>query len=180
MGRPTRTAVIPPLLLAALGIVPPCSAQTSLTEHTVRLDEGSPRPAASIADAAWLTGRWTGEGLGAVVEEVWLPPAGGAMVGAFRLVRDGAVDFYEIVTLGEDDGSLKLSLRHYSPDLTPWEGEIEPVDFPLVRRTEDTLWFDGLTIRRMGEDRMRIWVALRSREGDSSEALFEYRRQEGR
>lgn len=171
----TRPAALclPLLLLAAAAR--PAASQSALTEHTLRLDDGGPRAEAAVADVAWLAGRWLGEGLGATVEEVWLPPAGGAMAGVFRLVRDGAVDFYEIVTLVEDRGSLVLRLKHFGPGLVGWEEKAESVSFPLVRRDERTLWFDGFTIRRIGPDRMRIWVALK-REETSREARFEYRR----
>lgn len=173
-----------PALVALLAVAGPAlgggpaAAQTPSTEHTLRLDEGTPPPEASIADVGWLAGRWVGEGLGAVAEETWLPPAGGAMAGVFRLVRDGAPELYEIVTLVEEEGSLVLRLKHFGPDLVGWEEKGESVDFRLVRRDPETLWFDGLTIRRLGEDRMRIWVVLES-EGEVREALFEYRRAPG-
>lgn len=170
-----RSLVLWLLLLGGLWALP-CEAQTTRTEHTVRLDAGAEPPAASISDAAWLTGRWMGEGLGATAEESWLPPVGGRMAGVFRLVRDGSVQFYELVTLVEEDGSLVLRLKHFGPDLSGWEEKGESVDFPLVRRTADGLWFDGLTIRREGEGHMKIWVALQSEGEEVREALFEYRR----
>lgn len=164
------------LTLPALGAgVVPAAAQTVQTEHTLAREEGAPPPPASMADVAWLAGRWVGEGLGAAAEEVWMPPAGGAMVGVFRLVREGSPQFYELVTMVEEEGSVVLRLKHFGPDLVGWEAKGESVSFPLVRRDADTLWFDGLTIRRVGADRMRIWVALES-EGEVREGLFEYRR----
>jgi len=152
------------------------TAQESDTTHTVPSSENGDRPPASIDDLSWLTGRWIGRGLGASVEEVWLPARGGAMVGVFRLVREDSVQFYELVTLVEEEGSLSLRLKHFGPDLVGWEEKTESVSFPLVRRTSDALWFDGLTIRRVGDDRMRIWVALQSEGEDPREVLFEYRR----
>lgn len=172
---PVRVAA---LLTAALmaASAPPAAGQTLLTEHTRARDAAATPPAASVEDVAWLTGRWVGEGLGATAEEAWLPPAGGAMAGVFRVVRDGRVEFYEILTLAEESGSLVLTLKHFGADLVGWEEREDTVRFPLVHREDDTLWFDGLTIRRDAPDRMRIWVAL-SREGEAPrEALFTYRR----
>lgn len=165
-------------LVVGTGLAAPGGAQTPFTEHTLALDDPAFRAPASIADVAWLTGRWVGEGMGAVAEEVWLPPAGGAMAGTFRLVNDGSVDFYELITLQEIEGSLVLRLKHFEPDLTGWEEKDEWVDFPLVRRGTDELFFDGLTIRRLAEDRMRVWLAF-ERDGEVGEALFEYRRADG-
>lgn len=98
------------------------------------------------------------------------------MVIAFRVVRDGGVEFYEIVTIAEQEGSLVLALKHFRPDLVGWEEREDVVRFPLVDRDEETLWFDGLSIRRDGPDRMRIWVALGGEEDARREALFTYRR----
>lgn len=163
------------LFLLGSGVAP-SAAQERDTTRTVRNSENGNRPSASIDDLSWLTGRWVGRGLGATVEEVWLPARGGAMVGVFRLVREDSVQFYELVTLVEEEGSLSLRLKHFGPDLVGWEEKTESVSFPLVRRTSDALWFDGLTIRRVADDRMRIWVALDGEGRDTREVLFEYRR----
>lgn len=195
MRPPTRPSAYPVAraLLAAIALAafPPATpfasiglfalvAQAPLTENTLRADGSAPAPTASIDDVAWLTGRWSGEGLGSVAEETWLPPAGDAMAGVFRLVGEDGVQFYEIVTVREEAGSLALRLKHFGPDLVGWEEREETVDFPLVAKADDTLWFDGLTMKRVSEDEMHIWVAL-EREGDSEaqEALFRYRRDPG-
>jgi len=55
--------------------------------------------AASIEALDWIVGRWAG-GRGADrYEEWWAEPAGGAMVGMFRWLHDGAVRFYELLTV---------------------------------------------------------------------------------
>jgi hypothetical protein len=91
------------------------------TPNTLTLPEGVPRPPARVTDFGWLTGRWTGEGLGGRIEEVWSPPDGGAMVGYFRLVKDDKPVFYEILTLIEIEGSVEMRLKHVNPDMTGWE-----------------------------------------------------------
>lgn len=174
-----REAATIPLLLFLFAVgVAECPAQVALTEHTLTRDGDHPVPQASIHEVEWLAGRWLGEGLGAVAEEAWLPPAGGAMAGVFRLVRDGEVELYEVVTLEEEGRSLTLRLKHFGRDLVGWEGKDEVVTFSLLKRDAETLWFDGLTIRRLEDDRMRIWVALAGEGEMPREALFEYRRVE--
>jgi hypothetical protein len=161
--------------MVAAAATAPAAAQTPLTEHTLQRDGGT-LPEATIADAAWLEGRWVGEGLGAVAEEVWLPPASGAMAGVFRLVREGQIEFYEILTLVEEHGSLMLRLKHFDPALVGWEEREESVEFPLVRTSGRTLWFDGLTMRLVAPDELRIWVAMQRPGEPAREALFTYRR----
>ena len=55
------------------------------------LAEGPPK--AKLGDFAWLVGYWDGEGLGGRIEDVWLPPRDGVMLGVFRLAKAGPVDF---------------------------------------------------------------------------------------
>lgn len=147
------------------------------TPNTLRLPDGSPRPAARVADLAWLAGHWTGEGLGGRIEEVWSAPDGGAMVGYFRLVKDDKPVFYEILTLMETEGSVEMRLKHVSPDMTGWEEKAAFVTFKLVKQDATGAYFSGLTFRRISPDRLEAYLALRNRaDGTVREEKFVYRR----
>ena len=115
-------------------------------------------------DIAWFAGRWVGSGLGGETEETWSAPAGGAMMGMFRLVKGGTVVFYEFLTLVEREGSLLLKLKHFNADLTGWEEKGAFVTFRLIETTPAELRFDGLTFRRIAPDRVDIFLALRNRQ----------------
>lgn len=162
------------LMAIAAGMATPAAGQTAgNTQNTVRLAEGAPRPAARIADVAWMTGRWQGEGLGGSTEESWSDPAGGAMVGYFRLVRDSKPVFYEIITVLEIEGSLEMRLKHVSPDMTGWEEKADFVTFKLARIEPGVVYFNGLTFKRLGPDRLEIYLALRNRaDGSVREEKF--------
>lgn len=145
--------------------------------NTLRLEEGMARPAATIADVAWLQGVWTGEGLGGTFDEVWTAPAGGAMAGFFRLVRDGKPVFYEILTVLEHEGSLEMRLKHVNPDMTGWEEKNNFVTFKLVKLDETGAYFSGFTLKRLGPDALEGYLALRDRaSGASREEKFTFRR----
>ena len=147
------------------------------TTNTIRLAAGAPRPEAQISDLAWLAGRWEGEGLGGTMDEVWSEPAGGAMVGYFRLVRDGKAVFYEILTLLESENSVEMRLKHVNPDMTGWEEKNGYVTFRLVRQDATGAYFEGLTFRRDGPDRIDGYIALRDRAtGTVREEKLTYRR----
>lgn len=150
----------------------------SQTRNTISLAAGAPRPAARIADLRWLVGAWTGEGLGGTSDEVWSEPAGGAMVGYFRLVgKEGKPVFYEIMTLLEHEGSVEMRLKHVNADMTGWEEKNDYVTFRLARLDATGAWFDGLTLRRNGPDRIEAFLALRDRStGSVREEKFVYRR----
>jgi ABC-type dipeptide/oligopeptide/nickel transport system permease subunit len=69
--------------------------------ETRSLARGETSPPATLADVAWIAGRWVGEGFDAKVEEVLSPPQGDA-IGHFRTTNDLA--FY--AAGAEEGGSL--------------------------------------------------------------------------
>ena len=162
-----------PIALALSGFaVQAAAAQAPLTEHTLTRSDSLASPPATVADVGWLVGAWHGTGLGGLTDEVWLPPAGGAMPGLFRLTEDGQPVFYEAWALREEGGSLVLDLKHFDPDMTGWEAQDGRVRFPLVRLEPETAYFEGLTYHRAAPDTLRVWVALRGADGALHEGAF--------
>jgi hypothetical protein len=138
-------------IAATAASAPPQSAPVAgSTPNTLTLPAGAPRPPARVADQAWLSGQWIGEGLGGHIDEVWSQPEGGAMVGYFRLVKDGKPVFYEIMTLLESEGSVEMRLKHVNPDMTGWEEKAAFVTFRLVKHDATGAYFSGLTFRPRG------------------------------
>ncbi len=56
----------------------------------------------TVEDLGWLAGRWKLEKGGRVVEEAWMPPAGGTMLGIGRTVKDGQLREFEFLRLRTD------------------------------------------------------------------------------
>jgi hypothetical protein len=135
-------------------------------------------PPATLADAAWLAGTWQGEGLGGWVEDVWGEPRAGAMPGMFRLVKDGSVVFYEILSIVEKDGSLELRLKHFNADLTGWEEKDKVLAFPLSEKSEGKLRFGGISYART-EDGLLCVVAIRGKDGVVREEPFRFVKRPG-
>ncbi|HRP10388.1 MAG TPA: DUF6265 family protein [Terricaulis sp.] len=127
--------------------------------------------AQTIDDAAWLAGRWVGEGFGGQMEEAWAPPIGGQMIGHFRYWREGAPQFYEFLTLEAAEGGLRMRVKHFSPDHTAWEEREVWTTFEPVSVSADALIFNGLEIRREGEDRMVMHLRMRRGETVTTEVL---------
>ncbi|SDE51803.1 DUF6265 family protein [Kordiimonas lacus] len=143
--------------------------------QTLTFTDGMTSPPATLEEAAWLAGLWRGEAFGGQVEENWSPPLGDSMAGAFKLVSDGKVDFYELEVIREVGNTLILQLKHFHGDLRGWEEKDETVDFPLVKVTETALYFDGFTIERVSSDAMNMYVRIK--DGDvERDVLFAYRR----
>lgn len=134
----------------------------------------APTTAPTIEDAAWIAGRWVGEGFGGTVEEIWSPPAGGQMVGHFSLVRAGAPALYEIMLIDRQADGLRLRVKHFNADFTGWEERDGWHAFPPRAATPGALAFGGLTMRRDGEE-LVIAVAI-SENGTAREELLRLRR----
>ncbi len=132
------------------------------TEHTYQLSEGEARPEASLEDAAWLAGSWTGTAFGKRFEEHWNPPSAGSMVGLFKLFDDEGVSMYEILLLTVDEGSLSLKVKHFNRDFTAWEEKGDFVNFRLVKKEENALHFGGISFYRRDADNIDGYIVMRS------------------
>lgn len=144
-------------------------------KNTVPFKSENGSPEATLDDIAWLEGHWKGEAFGGIIEEIWSPPAGGSMMCSFRLIIDGEVNFYEIVTITEENNSLMLRLKHFDNDLKGWEEKDETVEFPLVKVSPGKIYFDSFTFEKKSEDEITIYVVVENSEG-RYEQTFPYKR----
>lgn len=152
-------------------------AQTVMTPNVLRLNDGASSPPAQVQDMHWIAGSWRGQALGGTFEETWNSPSGDSMLGLFKLVLDGKTQFSEIMAIVPQGESIVLKLKHFHADLRGWEEQDKTVDFPLVKLNPDEACFQGLTFRRIGPDRMTIYVAMK-RGSEVSELEFPAQRVE--
>jgi hypothetical protein len=179
LRRTMHAAILPvAIAIAAACLVPQrvAAAQSPLTRNTLARDSTATPPRATLHDVQWLAGHWRGPSLGGTSEEIWAAPFGGSMLGSYKLVRGDSVVFYEILSLVEEDASLVLRLKHFDAGLAGWEEKGEVVRFPLVRITPDAAYFEGMTMRRLGPDRLQVFVAFRTDDGRMREEEFPYAR----
>jgi hypothetical protein len=146
------------------------------TANTKSLASGAASPPATLADVAWIKGHWRGPGIGGQAEEIWSAPDGGAMMCAFRVLKDGKVWFYEISLIAEDKGSLVLRVKHFNADLTGWEEKAEVQNFALVKIEKDAVYFDGITFRKSADGGMDVYVSIHHRDNSVTEGHFDYAR----
>lgn len=105
----------------------------------------------SVNQLAWLAGCWTQTRPTGVVEEHWMKPLGGTMLGMSRTVRNGKTVEYEYVQIREDGGSLVYEAR---PSRQP------AAQFPLTSLDEGVAVFENpahdfpqrIIYRRTGQD----------------------------
>lgn len=163
-----RAAII---TAACLAFATPCAAQPQAPASPPA------SPPATIADVAWLQGYWAGEGLGGAIEDVWLPPKAGVLLGAFRLIKsDGSPGFYEIFAIEEFEGSLRFVVKHFHPDWVGWEEKDKAFRAKLTRISATELVFGGITFTRQGDDALRIDLTIRGKDGMSRKEVLNYKR----
>jgi hypothetical protein len=75
----------------------------------------------SLADFSWLEGTWRGEWGPRTAEQVWLAPKAGEALGIFRLVENEKTLVIELFTLVQNSSGIDFYLRHFTPQLIPWE-----------------------------------------------------------
>ena len=138
--------------------------------------KAAPVPA-KLADVAWLVGYWEGEGLGGTIEDVWLPPKKGVMLGAFRLVKaDGSRGFYELFAIEEVEGTLEFIVKHFHPDWVGWEEKDKALRIRLSHLEGKAFAFGRIHFERAGEDALTIRLGLRLKDGTTREEVLRYRR----
>ncbi len=145
-------------------------------QNTVSLPEGATSPKADLSQISWMAGHWKGEAFGGVTEEIWSPPLGGSMMCVFKLVTDGAVNFYEICHLREVEQSLLFEVKHFQSDLKGWEEKDEVQSFKLVKIEGNRVYFDGFTFERIDANEANIYVVIEHEDGSTEEVKFNYKR----
>jgi len=116
------------------------------------LDENQIPGTGNIQDLEWLVGYWTGSGLGGECEETWMPPVDGNMIGTFRFWSEGKLIFTEFMNIVQEEDTFYLKLKHFNPDLSGWEEKEEWTIFRLVEIGDNTIWFHGFTMQRIGSE----------------------------
>lgn len=104
-----------------------------------------------IDELAWLAGCWSITLPDGSIEEHWLPPAGGAMLGLSRTIHGGRMTEFEFLAIREVDGKLAY--------VSIPSRQTETV-FPLVQISSTTLIFENpahdypqrIIYRKQGKD----------------------------
>jgi hypothetical protein len=167
------------VLRAVPALVPALLLGTPVAAQETRVGApGFTSPPATVADASWLIGQWSGVGIaGAEAHEDWLPPSGDTMVGTFvQETPEGGIMFTEHMYLMEHEGSLVVRLKHFNPDLTGWEEKDGMVTFRLLAAEPCALYFSALTYRCDGDRGLVVAVRMKSDKPEPQELLFWFQR----
>ena len=161
--------------MKSIAIILMFSAGIVSGQQTMQLPEGQSSPKANLKEVSWIEGHWTGEAFGGIAEEIWSAPVGNSMMFVFRMVNDGKVSFYESGHIQQLDDSLIRQLKHFDGNMKGWEEKDQTIDFKLVKVQPNKVYFEGLTMEKISDDQMNVWVLIEE-EGHTEEILFAYKR----
>jgi hypothetical protein len=100
---------------------PPVAAGRATAEDTPA-DVATPAaPKPTLAEFAWLAGRWQGSWGPRVAQLVWTAPKAGVMMGTFQLEENDKTLVLEVFTVVDEPDGIKFHLRHFTPSLVAWE-----------------------------------------------------------
>lgn len=114
-------ALLLPALFATSPLEKAASATPSQTSASAGTSAAPGQNPATLADFAWLAGRWQGDWGPRVAEQDWMAPKSGLMLGTFRLVEDDKTLVIELFSLLQKPDGIQLRFRHFTPELTAWE-----------------------------------------------------------
>jgi hypothetical protein len=131
-------------------------------------------PTKRVEAMSWLAGCWSMTTEESLIEELWLRPAGGSMLGLSRTIRNGRMTSYEYIAIREVNGTLAYVAKP--------SGQQEAT-FPLVRSSATELVFENphhdfpqrISYRRLGDG--IIAARVEGSKGGKSRAIdFRYER----
>jgi uncharacterized protein DUF6265 len=130
--------------------------------------------APTARDFDWLSGHWCGNSGDAVLEEVWMPPAGDLALGAARVVKGGRTVEHEFLRIEFHDGAADFVA------ILPGQ---QPTPFRLTASGEDWARFENpqhdfprrIEYRRTSSG-LHAEIAGPGKDGREQVMPFEYRR----
>jgi hypothetical protein len=131
--------------------------------------------AADLKDLAWFSGPWVLTKGERTVEEMWLAPSGGAMIGAGRTIRNGKMTEFEFLRIEQRGEELFYIAQ---PNGRP------PTEFKAVKVSADEVTFENLqhdfpqqiTYTRKADGSLTARVQGPGKNGKPMSFSFEYQR----
>jgi len=128
----------------------------------------------AIDRVGWLQGCWTSKRGEATVEEQWMAPRGGTMLGMGRTVRGGKTTEYELVLIYVQGGGLAYE-AHPSGQSSATFLSVAISDGGIVFENREHDFPQRVGYRRNGADGLQAWIEGEVN-GRARRAEFAYQR----
>ena len=101
----------------------------------------------TVDQLAFMTGHWTRTTDGMLVEQVFLPPAGGTVVGMQRRSQDGATLVSYFFVIEQTESGVVCRFKHFENDYATYEDRSDtgPRTFTMVGSTSSSATFEEST-----------------------------------
>lgn len=127
---------------------------------------------AATPDLGWLSAPWCGGDAGRVIQETWLAPVGGELIGVSRTSQGERMASFEFMRIVRDGAGVALRVQ---PD-----GDT-PTVFPMAASGQGWIRFENaahdfpntIEYRRQG-DRLHAWIAGPGEDGKPLRIAFDY------
>jgi Domain of unknown function (DUF6265) len=143
---------------------------------------------ATVDQLSWVAGPWRGTLNDRTIEQHWMAPLGGSLVGMYRSIRENRATLYEILAMEQRGDEVFLRIKHFTPGagLVSQEAKDQSADHVLVKLEARSAVFEGsaggnpvrVTFSSPDEDTLNITVE-RQREGKPVATEFKYKRIRG-
>jgi len=142
-------------------------------------------PPSALEKLSILAGHWHGERAGAVIDEMWLAPAGGVAQGTVRLVRQDAVGTIELIIVAAEADRVVMRYNHFYSNCRTREPD-GPIELTLSKADKHELVFSNLAhpprhasemgYRLTAPDALSSWVIAIEDGGKLSQHDFDFTR----
>jgi hypothetical protein len=147
--------VIPPLLVSVAGLL-------------------SAQEASGIARVAWMQGCWEAATTQRTIEEHWMAPRGGSMLGMSRTVQAGRLTAHELIVLREQDERLAYEAHPSGQAPTVFLTAAVSDTLALFENPEHD-FPQRVGYRPIGTDSLLAWIDGTTA-GETRRVEFRYRR----
>lgn len=130
----------------------------------------------SVEQLAWLAGSWRFEKEGRVVDEHWLAPAGGMMLGTSRTLAKGKALEFEFMMIREGAGGMLFFVA--------WPSGKAETAFPMTTISTSQVVFENpandfpqkITYSRQPDGSLLAWIEGPGPDGQTRRIEFPYKR----
>lgn len=170
-------ALLAGVIAAAAAVAATADAPRGATATEPVKADVVPAQPVSLSPLVWLAGCWRRESASRVVEEQWMAPAGGVILGMSRTVAkadDKLVEFEQVRMEARGDRVVYVA----SPSRQ------ETAEFTAVAYDDSSIVFENrehdfpqrIGYRRVGADSLAAWIEGPGKDGGTRRVDFPYRR----
>ena len=117
------------LLFALLLAIPAVYAQTGAKN-------------ASLADVAFMEGRWHGTFNGGPIDAAWIAPSGDNLSGFMRMMKDNKVAMYEMLIFEQTEQGPIVLVKHFKPGLIGQEEKDKADRYRFIEAGKEKALFE--------------------------------------